>query len=68
MLSSTMVHTWAQATDGTGTAVRVVLLDNRKVFNLPDHSCLAAKILGLGIPCGIACWVCNFLMDRWQKV
>ena len=29
-----MVHTWAQATDGTGSAVRVVLLDYRKAFDL----------------------------------
>ena len=29
-----VVHTWAQATDGTGSAVRVVLLDYRKAFDL----------------------------------
>ena len=63
-----MVHTWAQATDGTGSAVRVVLLDYRKAFDLVDHSRLVTKILGLRIPRGIARWVCDFLMDRRQRV
>ena len=63
-----MVHTWAQATDGTGSAVRVVLLDYRKAFDLVDHSILAAKILELRIPRRIARWVCDFLMDRRQRV
>ena len=42
-----MVPAWAQATDGTGSAVRVVLLDYREAFDLVDHNTLAAKILGL---------------------
>ena len=63
-----MVHTWAQATDGTGSAVRVVLLDYRKAFDHVDHSRLAVKVLGLRIPRGIARWVCDFLMDRRQRV
>ena len=63
-----MVHTWAQATDGTGSAVRVVLLDYRKAFDLVDHSILAAKILELRIPRRIARWLCDFLMDRRQRV
>ena len=63
-----MVHTWAQATDGTGSAVRVVLLDYRKAFDLVDHSILAAKILELRIPRRIARWVCDFLTDRRQRV
>ena len=46
------------------SAVRVVCLDYRKTFDLID-SILAAKILGLRIPRGIArC----FLMDRRQLV
>ena len=63
-----MVHTWAQATDGTGSAIRVLLLDYRKAFDLVDHSILAAKILELRIPRRIARWVCDFLMDRRQRV
>ena len=65
---TSMVHTWAQATDGTGSAVRVVLLDYRKAFDLVNHSILAAKILELRIPRRIARWVCDFLMDRRQRV
>ena len=63
-----MMHTWAQATDGTSSVERVVCLDYRKAFDLVDHGILAAKILGLHIPCGIARWVCDFLMDRRQLV
>ena len=33
-----MIHTWAQATDGTGNAVRVVLIDYEKAFDLIDQS------------------------------
>ena len=32
-----MIHTWASATDGTGAAVRMVLLNYRKAFDLIDH-------------------------------
>ena len=62
------MHSWAQAMDGTSSTVRVVYLDYRKAFDPVDHGILAAKILGLRIPCGIACWVCDFLMDRLQRV
>ena len=66
---TSMMHTWAQATDGTGSAVRVVCLDYRKAFDLVDHGTLAAKIMGLRIPRGVARWVCDFLiMDRRQRV
>ena len=63
-----MMHTWAQATDGTSSAVHMVCLDCRKAFDLVDHGILAAKILGLRIPRRIAHWVCYFLMDRRQRV
>ena len=53
-----------QATDGTGSAVRVVLLDYRKAFDPMDHNILAAEILGLRIPSGVTRWVCDFLIDR----
>ena len=45
-----MVHEWARATDWTGAAVRVVLLDYKKAFNLIDHQILVNKILSLSIP------------------
>ena len=40
----------------------------RKAFDLVDHNILAAKILGLRIPRGIARWVCDFLVDKSQRV
>ena len=63
-----MMHTWAQATSGTSSAVRVMCLDYRKAFDLVGHGILAAKILGLRIPRRIARWVCYFLMDRRKPV
>ena len=62
-----MVHTLAQATDGTGSAVRVVLLDYRNAFDIVDHKTLAAKILWLRIPSAVARWVCDFLMHRHSE-
>ena len=32
-----MIHKWPMATDSTGAAVRIVLLDYRKAFDLIDH-------------------------------
>ena len=46
-----MVHTWAQATDATGSAVRVVLLDYRKEFDLVDHSILCILFFYFSILC-----------------
>ena len=45
-----MFHHWLHATDGTGAAVRVVLFDYRKAFDLIDHKILVAKINGLDMP------------------
>ena len=63
-----MMHTWASATDGTGAAVRIVLLDYRKAFDLIDHRILVDKILSLRMPRGVARWVCDFLLNRFQRV
>ena len=63
-----MIHNWAEATDATGAAVRIMLLDYRKALDLIDHSILANKICNLPIPPGIACWVVDFLTDRKQPV
>ena len=63
-----MIHHWSQATDGTGAAVRVVLFDYRKAFNLIDHNLLAIKILGLDIPRSVARWVLDFLTDQKERV
>jgi hypothetical protein len=63
-----MIHHWAQATDSTGAAVRVVLFDYKKAFDLIDHQILVQKILSLNIPRSIARWVVDFLTNRKQRV
>ena len=63
-----MLHMWAQATDGTGAAVRIVQLDYKKAFDLIDHRTLANKVLSLHISRGVARWVIDFLIDRSQRV
>jgi hypothetical protein len=63
-----MVHNWSKATDATGSAVRIVLFDYREAFDLIDHRILVQKILNLPVLPGIARWVCDFLMNRKQRV
>ena len=63
-----MVHAWTSATDGTGAAVRVILLDYKKAFDLIDPRTLVTKILSLRIPRSVARWVCDFLTNRQQRV
>ena len=38
-----MIHNWAQATDATGAAVRIVLFDYKKAFDLIDHQIFFTK-------------------------
>ena len=52
---TSMLHLWTKATDGTGSAVRVVLFDYRKAFDLIDHNLLVQKVFSLSIPYSIAC-------------
>lgn len=59
---------WTEATDGNGGAVRVLLFDYRKAFNLIDHRVLARKIVHINIPLYVKYWVINFLMNREQRV
>ena len=65
---TSMFHHWSKASDGTGAAVRVVLFDYRKVFDLRDHNLLVQKILGLNIHGCVANWVIDFLCNRKQHV
>ncbi|KXJ18534.1 5-hydroxytryptamine receptor 4 [Exaiptasia diaphana] len=63
-----MLHHWLQATDGTGAAIRIVLFDYRKAFDLIDHNILVTKIKGLDIPHSALAWVTDFLTHRQQRV
>ena len=55
-----MIHNWTQATDAKGAAVRVVMFDYKKAFDLIDPQIFIHKIFNLSIPRSIARWVCNF--------
>ena len=35
-----MLHVWSERTDGNGAAIRTILFDYRKAFDLIDHSIL----------------------------
>lgn len=63
-----MIYQWAQATGGTGSAVRVILFDFKKAFDLIDHHILLRKLRQLAIPRENFLWVTDFLMDRFQRV
>ena len=66
-LISMILH-WAQATDSTGAAARVVLFDYKKAFDLIDHQILVQKVFSLNIPRSIARWVADFITNRKQRV
>ena len=63
-----MIHTWNKQTDGNGSAVRVVLFDFKKAFDLIDHSILVEKFMTFDIPHGIIKRIVDFLIDRKQRV
>ena len=63
-----MVHNWLEATDGNGSAVRVILFDYRKAFDLIAHGILITKLKEIGIPNSIKNWIIDFLSDRSQRV
>ena len=62
-----MMHSWAEATDGKGCAVRVSLFDYRKAFDLVDHHILAKKVSLLSMPPFVKRWVIAFLINRQQR-
>ena len=63
-----MFYHWSQATDGTGEAVRVVLFDYHKAFDLVNHKILVAKINGLDMLHSIKAWVTDFLTNRHRCI
>ena len=63
-----MVHEWSKATNGSGTEMRVTILDYKKAFDLIDHFLLISKLLQYGINPRIIHWICDFLRNRLQRV
>ena len=63
-----MLHKWLTATDGSGSAVRVILLDYRKAFDLVDNNLLVAKLHEYGIKPTVLNWIVDFLRNRFQRV
>ena len=63
-----MLRKWLAATDGTVSAVRVILLDYRKAFDLVDNNLLVAKLLKYGIKPTVLKWIVDFLRNRFQRV
>ena len=61
---TSMLHTRLQATDGSGAAVRVILFDCRKAFDLIYHTLLVRRGFGLSIPRAVAFWVADFVTHR----
>ena len=62
------MHTWLDALDGTGSTVRVALLDYRKAFDLVDHNLLVAKLSNYEIKPTVVNWIADFLRGRTQRV
>ena len=63
-----MLHRWLENTDGTGSRVRVSLLDYRKAFDLVDHNILIAKLFSLGVKPTVVNWIADFLRERSQRL
>ena len=63
-----LIHQWHTALDVPGKAVRVLLLDFRKAFDLVDHRILLQKLANTGIPNFLLRWIASFLTERKQRV
>ena len=63
-----MIHNWHVSSDGNSAAIRAVLFDFRKAFDLIDHNILVRKLSDYDIPNPILCWIVDFLSDRRQRV
>ena len=56
--------TWNSATDGYGAAVRVLLFEFKKAFDLIDHQILVGKLCSCDIPDPVISWIIDFLTSR----
>jgi hypothetical protein len=63
-----MLQSCNKATDGNGAAVRVLLLDFKKAFDLIDHHLLVEKLRLFDIPKWVLNWIVDFLSGRKQRV
>ena len=63
-----MIHSWLKSTDGNGSAVRVMLFDFRKAFDLIDYNALLCKLSSYGFPTSIMLWILDFLSNLKQRV
>ena len=63
-----MLHKWSEATDTSGSYVRVLFLNFSKSFDLVNHNILSAKLKCIGVPALLLRWVGAFLINRTQRV
>ncbi len=63
-----LTHQWLKATDGTGSDVRILIMDYKKAFDMIDHNLLISKLKRLEINPHIINWICDFLSNRQQRV
>ena len=63
-----LIHQWLKATDGTGSDVRILIMDYKKAFDMIDHNLLISKLKRLEINPHIINWICDFLSNRQQRV
>ena len=63
-----MLHNWLEAMDRSGSHVRVALLDYKKALDLVDHILLISKLYSIGVKPTVVNWICNFLLNRSQRV
>ena len=63
-----LLHLWLAALEKPGHAVRVLLLDFRKAFDLVDHHVLLKKLANTALPDYLVKWVQSFLCQRKQRI
>ena len=63
-----LLYMWKSALDSTGTMIRILLVDFRKVFDRVDQYTLLSKCASLGLPIFLIKWLTSFLCQRKQRV
>ncbi len=62
------LHQWLACLETPGKAIRVLLLDYKKAFDLVDHKTLLMKMAKAGLPNFLLQWCQSFLQDRQQRI